>query len=176
MPDGMPLPTVFEGKDCECKFGETCRFLKEGSCTFQHTGKVGEDGMLVVSGTTRNQLEIGDVIAVAPSSTAAVDIVLTVVDTDSTETPAKRLSHSKHALKRVLEVGCGVGNTAFPLLAANKDPGLFVYACDFAPSAVALLRSHAQYDTQRCHAFVHDVTKGAAFPDGMHIQRNKKYR
>ncbi|GAB4823086.1 hypothetical protein N2152v2_010132 [Parachlorella kessleri] len=56
----------------------------------------------------------------------------------------------------VLEVGCGVGNTIFPLLELN--PTAFIYACDFAPSAVALVRSHPQYASGRVHAFVADIT------------------
>ena len=58
------------------------------------------------------------------------------------------------ARQKVLEVGCGAGNTVFPVLAANKDPNLFVYACDFAPNAVDIVRSEAAYDPMRCHAFV----------------------
>jgi len=37
-----------------------------------------------------------------------------------------------------LEVGCGVGNTVFPLL--ETHPSLFFYACDFAPKAIELLK------------------------------------
>ncbi|KAJ1984769.1 Methyltransferase-like protein 6 [Dimargaris verticillata] len=58
--------------------------------------------------------------------------------------------------KKILEVGCGVGNFIFPLLEIN--PGLFVYACDFSPRAVEMVKSNAQYDTTRCHAFVCDLT------------------
>lgn len=54
----------------------------------------------------------------------------------------------------MLEVGCGAGNTVFPVLAANKDPNLFVYACDFAPTAVDIVRSESAYEPARCHAFV----------------------
>ena len=38
----------------------------------------------------------------------------------------------------LLEVGCGVGNTIFPLLEENK--ALFVYACDFSPRAVQFVK------------------------------------
>ncbi|XP_027126655.1 tRNA N(3)-methylcytidine methyltransferase trm141-like isoform X3 [Coffea arabica] len=40
--------------------------------------------------------------------------------------------------KVVLEVGCGAGNTIFPLIAAY--PNIFVHACDFSPQAVSLVK------------------------------------
>ncbi|XP_009074909.1 PREDICTED: methyltransferase-like protein 2, partial [Acanthisitta chloris] len=58
---------------------------------------------------------------------------------------------------RVLEVGCGAGNTVFPILQTNNDPGLFVYCCDFSTAAVDLVQSNAEYDSSRCFAFVHDL-------------------
>ncbi|CAI5995610.1 unnamed protein product [Closterium sp. NIES-65] len=76
-------------------------------------------------------------------------------------------------------VGCGAGNTVFPLLA--DDPHLFALACDFSPRAVALVtvRSGVEmgvhgggrgaadggkgegsehYDAHRLRAFVADIT------------------
>src|SRR5262245_3119982 len=41
---------------------------------------------------------------------------------------------------RVLEIGCGAGNTMFPLLASNDDPRLFVYGCDYSTEAVSLVK------------------------------------
>ena len=38
----------------------------------------------------------------------------------------------------VLEVGCGVGNFMFPLLAEVKNT--FFYACDFSPRAVQFVK------------------------------------
>ena len=56
----------------------------------------------------------------------------------------------------MLQVGCGVGNSAFPLLELNQSSR--VYACDFAPAAVELVKAHQQYSTGRMHAFVADIT------------------
>ena len=56
----------------------------------------------------------------------------------------------------LLQVGCGVGNTAYPLLELNQHSQ--VYACDFAPSAVELVKAHPQYSCGRMHAFVADIT------------------
>jgi len=58
---------------------------------------------------------------------------------------------------KIFEVGCGAGNTVFPILQANIDPNLFIYCCDFAESAVELVKKHDLYDSSRCHAFVCDV-------------------
>lgn len=57
-----------------------------------------------------------------------------------------------------LEVGCGVGNTVFPLLETN--PHLFFYAIDFAAHAVDLLKKNPNYtSTGRCSGHVVDVVK-----------------
>ena len=59
----------------------------------------------------------------------------------------------------ILEVGCGVGNTIFPLLENTPDKRLFVYGCDFAPTAIDIVRSHELYDTERCLGFVSDISQ-----------------
>ncbi|KFP32121.1 Methyltransferase-like 2, partial [Colius striatus] len=56
-----------------------------------------------------------------------------------------------------LQVGCGAGNTVFPILQTNNDPGLFVYCCDFSATAVDLVQNNAEYDSSRCFAFIHDL-------------------
>ncbi|XP_052580508.1 tRNA N(3)-methylcytidine methyltransferase METTL8, mitochondrial isoform X2 [Peromyscus californicus insignis] len=76
-----------------------------------------------------------------------------------------------NATFRILEVGCGAGNSVFPILNTLQNfPGSFLYCCDFASEAVQLVKSHASYTEARCSAFVHDVCDdGLAypFPDGV---------
>ncbi|XP_067932226.1 tRNA N(3)-methylcytidine methyltransferase METTL2-like isoform X2 [Watersipora subatra] len=74
-----------------------------------------------------------------------------------------------HSTFRILEVGCGAGNTVFPVLSANRDPRLFVYCCDFSETAVTLVKENEDYDISRCHCFVSDIADTSAdmpFPDG----------
>ncbi|KAJ3040141.1 hypothetical protein HDU99_010180, partial [Rhizoclosmatium hyalinum] len=64
--------------------------------------------------------------------------------------------------KTVFEIGCGAGNTAFPLLA--EDPSMFVYAADFSSTAVDVVKKNPAYDESQCKAFVYDVTSKAGVP------------
>ncbi|KAI1131977.1 methyltransferase [Nemania abortiva] len=57
----------------------------------------------------------------------------------------------------ILEVGAGAGNTAFPILAHNKNSKLKLHACDFSKKAVEVMRSHAEYNTEFMQADVWDV-------------------
>ncbi|KAJ7540251.1 hypothetical protein O6H91_10G006600 [Diphasiastrum complanatum] len=66
------------------------------------------------------------------------------------------VTDSSHETKTVLEVGCGAGNTIFPLFA--DFPHLFIHACDFSPRAVNLVKSHKDYNESYFHVFVCDVT------------------
>ncbi|XP_031226435.1 mRNA N(3)-methylcytidine methyltransferase METTL8 [Mastomys coucha] len=72
---------------------------------------------------------------------------------------------------RILEVGCGAGNSVFPILNTLQNiPGSFLYCCDFASEAVELVKSHESYSEAYCSAFIHDVCDdGLAypFPDGI---------
>ncbi|NXB61250.1 METL2 protein, partial [Struthidea cinerea] len=73
------------------------------------------------------------------------------------------------ATYRILEVGCGAGNSVFPILKVLcNSPGTFLYCCDFASGAVELVKSHSSYNSAWCSAFVHDVCDDALpypFPD-----------
>lgn len=78
----------------------------------------------------------------------------------------------------ILEVGAGAGNTAFPILQQNRNPGLKVFACDFSKKAVELIRGNPLFtagDTiGRIEASVWDVassphedTGDTQLPDGV---------
>lgn len=60
--------------------------------------------------------------------------------------------------KIVLEIGAGAGNTAFPILAHNKNPQLRVHACDYSKKAVEVMRSQDEYNEDFMQADVWDVT------------------
>ncbi|KAI1776089.1 methyltransferase [Hypoxylon cercidicola] len=66
----------------------------------------------------------------------------------------------------ILEVGAGAGNTAFPILANNKNPKLKVHACDFSKKAVEVMRAHEQYNTDFMQADVWDAA-GEDLPPGL---------
>jgi len=50
---------------------------------------------------------------------------------------------------KVLEIGCGVGNTVFPLLNANNHPETYVYCCDFSAVAVNIIKNHDKFEPHR---------------------------
>ena len=55
------------------------------------------------------------------------------------------VSRKEAGRKRVLEVGAGAGNTAFPILRLNENPELEVFAYDFSKIAVETMRGSADY-------------------------------
>ncbi|KAM4055932.1 methyltransferase [Hirsutella rhossiliensis] len=67
--------------------------------------------------------------------------------------------------KVVLEIGAGAGNTAFPVLANNRNPHLKIHACDFSKTAVEVMRSHEAYDPEYMQADVWDVSADCLPPD-----------
>nr|XP_039263113.1 tRNA N(3)-methylcytidine methyltransferase METTL2-like isoform X1 [Styela clava] len=66
--------------------------------------------------------------------------------------------------RRFLEIGCGAGNTVFPVLRTNNDSDLFMYACDYSSTAVEIVKSNPLYDENRCYAFVHDISSDNSYP------------
>ncbi|XP_059822565.1 mRNA N(3)-methylcytidine methyltransferase METTL8 isoform X3 [Hypanus sabinus] len=71
---------------------------------------------------------------------------------------------------KIFEVGCGAGNSVFPILSKICDTSTFLYCCDFSACAVDLVMSHPLYNASKCYAFVHDLCDEASstypFPDG----------
>jgi len=59
---------------------------------------------------------------------------------------------------RIAELGCGPGNTAFPILAANENPELFLYALDYSSKAVELVKRNPLYDPTKCLGAVWDMS------------------
>lgn len=57
----------------------------------------------------------------------------------------------------MLEVGCGVGNTVFPVLEVVRNPQFRLYCCDFSPVAVDVLKADKNFDSVRCIPFVCDI-------------------
>lgn len=45
----------------------------------------------------------------------------------------------------VLEVGCGAGNTMFPILSQNKNHNFKIYGCDYLKVAVDLVKSNPEF-------------------------------
>ncbi|KAG9017027.1 hypothetical protein FRB90_002036 [Tulasnella sp. 427] len=52
--------------------------------------------------------------------------------------------------KTIFEVGCGAGNVVWPLLAANQNPHLRIWACDFSKHAVRVVKSNPLYSNPPC--------------------------
>jgi len=66
--------------------------------------------------------------------------------------------------KTLVEIGCGVGNFAFPLLEDDENcSDLFIYACDFSARAISLVKNHSLYNENRIVAFTADISVEDAF-------------
>ncbi|ORX96073.1 S-adenosyl-L-methionine-dependent methyltransferase [Clohesyomyces aquaticus] len=73
---------------------------------------------------------------------------------------------------KLLEVGAGAGNSAFPILQKNENERLKIHACDFSKKAVELIRGNELYNEQFIQADVWDVaaspgSENAGLPPGV---------
>ncbi|KXJ93151.1 S-adenosyl-L-methionine-dependent methyltransferase [Microdochium bolleyi] len=78
----------------------------------------------------------------------------------------EKITREDYGPVTVLEVGAGAGNTAFPILGSNENPGLKLHACDFSKQAVEVMRGHEGYDTKFMQADVWDAA-GQELPPGL---------
>ncbi len=61
--------------------------------------------------------------------------------------------------RSLLEIGCGAGNTVYPILERMRNPRLTVFCCDYSPNAVELVRKCKDFEPDRCRPFVLDASK-----------------
>lgn len=73
-------------------------------------------------------------------------------------TPQNADSASSEELINIFEIGCGVGNTIFPIIKHNDSKHLRIFGCDFSAKAIDILRTHDEFDAERCQVFVLDAT------------------
>lgn len=69
--------------------------------------------------------------------------------------------------KRVLEIGAGAGNSAFPIVRANENPEFRLFACDFSRRAVELIRGSPAFDELIMEAEVWDFSSPGDLPKGV---------
>lgn len=70
--------------------------------------------------------------------------------------------------KTVVEVGCGAGNTMYPILEVNENPDLRMVGVDFSQKAVDLVKENKLYSLPQAHAAVWDLANlEGAMPEGV---------
>lgn len=74
-----------------------------------------------------------------------------------TEFPELLASDQAEESFNLFEIGCGVGNTVYPILEMVKNEKVHVYCCDFSAQAIELVRTHDQYEEKRCTPFVFNL-------------------
>jgi tRNAThr (cytosine32-N3)-methyltransferase len=81
----------------------------------------------------------------------------------------KELTAENASDSLILEVGAGVGNTAFPVMRQNQNPRLRLHACDFSKKAVEIMKANTEVDGSstvgKFEASVWDIT-ASPHPDG----------
>ncbi|KAK7077428.1 Methyltransferase-like protein 2-A [Halocaridina rubra] len=144
-----------------------CDSHKKGNSDIETRNLVLPDNIENAESSVQNmslEPEVGKTIDTGESASSA-----TVHTKLSSLAGRAELFPGEHAKFRILEVGCGVGNTIFPILQTNIAKDLFVYGCDFSSTAVDIVRGSPDYDENRCFAFVCDLSASewkTPFPEG----------
>lgn len=72
---------------------------------------------------------------------------------------------------KMVELGCGAGNTLFPVLAQNKNPGFHIHGADFSAKAVEIVKSQPLYLSHHplgmVSASVYDLSVPDTLPEGV---------
>ncbi|KAE9397080.1 methyltransferase [Gymnopus androsaceus JB14] len=71
---------------------------------------------------------------------------------------------------KIAEIGCGAGNSIFPVLSANQNPQLELYAYDYSNHAVKLVQHNPLYISPPCgtiHSAVWDLSSHDTLPPGL---------
>lgn len=76
-----------------------------------------------------------------------------------TEFPELKRNSRDAKQTNIFEIGCGVGNTIFPILKYNDAPNLQLFGCDFSSKAIDILEKYEEFDPKRCKVFVLDATQ-----------------
>ncbi|GMM37095.1 tRNA(Thr) (cytosine(32)-N(3))-methyltransferase [Saccharomycopsis crataegensis] len=58
---------------------------------------------------------------------------------------------------KILEVGCGAGNTMFPVLRQNQNSNLKIIGADYSSVAVDLIKKSESFDPEHAEAYVWDL-------------------
>ena len=69
-----------------------------------------------------------------------------------------------------MEVGCGAGNTVFPLISEAAHANLFVYACDYSKVAVDVVKVGASTS-----CYMSSLSLPSRYADGLAHQSNPEY-
>ncbi|KAG0139936.1 hypothetical protein CROQUDRAFT_69792 [Cronartium quercuum f. sp. fusiforme G11] len=59
---------------------------------------------------------------------------------------------------KIAEIGCGPGNTTYPILSVNENPELMLYALDYSDKAIEILKENPAYDQRNCVGEVWDLS------------------
>ncbi|TGZ79299.1 methyltransferase [Ascodesmis nigricans] len=81
------------------------------------------------------------------------------------------LTSSTSAPARIVELGCGAGNTMFPILSQNQNPEFHIHGCDYSAQAISIVKSQPLYLKHNLKgtvaASVYDLSEPNTLPEGI---------